>query len=164
MTAEELKSVKHHLIDFVSPAETHNVVDFRNAALPLVEELLDRGVMPVLCGGTTYYIESILWKTLVANKVSKNMLYKLILRTVCIVRNLQSKSDEEDGPDNSSKRVKVDESAKSISSDDDCVGHRHLWERLRSVDPDRAEELHPNDHRKINRSIQGAIPCRLVFF
>ena len=34
-------------------------------AVPIVEDLLQRDVMPVVCGGTNYYIESIIWKVLV---------------------------------------------------------------------------------------------------
>ncbi len=32
---------------------------------------------------------------------------------------------------------------------------RSLWERLQDVDPERASQLHPNDTRKITRSLQG---------
>ncbi len=65
VTTEELSSVKHHLISLVSPLETCTVVDFRDKALPIIQDLLDRGVMPVICGGTNYYIESLLWKILI---------------------------------------------------------------------------------------------------
>ena len=42
-----------------------NVVDFRNRALPIVEKLLSENKIPFICGGTNYYIESLLWKILV---------------------------------------------------------------------------------------------------
>lgn len=34
-------------------------------ALPVVEKLLADGVLPVICGGTAYYVESLLWKILI---------------------------------------------------------------------------------------------------
>ena len=34
-------------------------------ALPIIESLLEDGKVPVICGGTNYYIESLLWKILV---------------------------------------------------------------------------------------------------
>ena len=37
-------------------------------ALPIVQDLAKRNVMPVICGGTNYYIESLLWNVLVSAK------------------------------------------------------------------------------------------------
>ena len=34
-------------------------------ALPIIESLLGEGKIPVICGGTNYYIESLLWKILI---------------------------------------------------------------------------------------------------
>ena len=65
VTQEERSLVKHHCIDFLHPLSHHNVVDFRNIALPIVEDLLKDGKVPVICGGTNYYIESLLWEILV---------------------------------------------------------------------------------------------------
>ena len=65
VTPEELKLVPHHLINILDPLQTNTVVDFRNRALPVVERLLREGRIPFICGGTNYYIESLLWKILV---------------------------------------------------------------------------------------------------
>ena len=37
----------------------------RNRALPIVEQLLRAGKIPFICGGTNYYIESLIWKLLI---------------------------------------------------------------------------------------------------
>ena len=65
VTPEELKLVPHHLINILDPLQTNTVVDFRHRALPEVERLLREGKIPFICGGTNYYIESLLWKILV---------------------------------------------------------------------------------------------------
>lgn len=65
VTAEEQAQVRHHLLDFVDPLSRYTVVDFRNAALPVLENLLSQNKMPVIVGGTNYYIESLLWHVLV---------------------------------------------------------------------------------------------------
>ncbi|XP_042878743.1 tRNA dimethylallyltransferase-like [Penaeus japonicus] len=65
VTTEEQAQVQHHLLDFVDPLSRYTVVDFRNAALPVVEKLLAQSKMPVIVGGTNYYIESLLWNVLV---------------------------------------------------------------------------------------------------
>ncbi|KAL9983741.1 hypothetical protein ACROYT_G005963 [Oculina patagonica] len=65
VTAEELSQCPHHLIDFVSPLKEFSVVEFRNMALPLIEDIKKRGKVPIIVGGTNYYIESVLWDILI---------------------------------------------------------------------------------------------------
>ena len=64
-TEDEQSLVKHHMITILDPLSVNNVVDFRNRALPIVEKLLSENKIPFICGGTNYYIESLLWKILV---------------------------------------------------------------------------------------------------
>ena len=40
-------------------------IRFTLKALPIIESLLGEGKIPVICGGTNYYIESLLWKILI---------------------------------------------------------------------------------------------------
>lgn len=61
-TKEEQLEVKHHLIDVVSPFENFSVSDFEERALPIIDDLLKRGKIPIICGGTGFYINSILYK------------------------------------------------------------------------------------------------------
>ena len=71
VTAEELSECTHHLIDFVSPLKDFSVTEFRNLALPLIEDITKRGKIPIIVGGTNYYIESVLWNTLVDEDIDK---------------------------------------------------------------------------------------------
>uniref|UniRef100_A0A672Z0Z6 tRNA dimethylallyltransferase n=1 Tax=Sphaeramia orbicularis TaxID=375764 RepID=A0A672Z0Z6_9TELE len=104
VTAEERAQCRHHMISFVDPLVSgYTVVDFRNKAL--------RNTLPIVVGGTNYYIESLLWKVLLnANPNRKLELEKL--------------------------------------------GGAELHKRLMEVDPKMAAMLHPNDKRKIARSLQ----------
>ncbi len=61
-TKEEQSEVKHHLIDVVSPFETFSVSDYENLALPIINRLLSENKTPIICGGTGFYINSILYK------------------------------------------------------------------------------------------------------
>ncbi len=61
-TKEEQAEVKHHLIDVVSPFKTFSVSDYEEMALPIIDELLKKGKTPIICGGTGFYINSILYK------------------------------------------------------------------------------------------------------
>jgi len=60
-TEEEKKGVPHHMIDVVGPSDTFSVGDYRDMALPIVEDILSRGKIPIICGGTGFYINSILY-------------------------------------------------------------------------------------------------------
>lgn len=60
-TQEEMQGVKHHLIDVVSAKSNFSVSDYEEAALPIVNKLLKVGKSPVICGGTGFYINSILF-------------------------------------------------------------------------------------------------------
>ena len=62
-TEEEKEGIKHHLIDVVSPKESFSVSDYEKTALPIVEKLLAEGKTPIICGGTGFYIESLLYKS-----------------------------------------------------------------------------------------------------
>ena len=60
-TAEEMRGVKHHLIDVVEPFSGYSVSDYSRAAEPIVDNLLAQGKVPVICGGTGFYINSLLF-------------------------------------------------------------------------------------------------------
>ena len=60
-TEEEKRGIKHHLIDIVEPRETFSVSDYKDAAMPVVQSLLSRGKTPIICGGTGFYINSLLF-------------------------------------------------------------------------------------------------------
>lgn len=53
--------VKHHLIDVVNPNSEFTVSDYKNLAEPIIKELLYKGKVPIICGGTGFYINSILY-------------------------------------------------------------------------------------------------------
>lgn len=71
VTAEELAQCPHHLIDFLSPLKEFSVVEFRNMALPLIEDIKKRGKIPIVVGGTNYYIESVLWDMLIDDESNR---------------------------------------------------------------------------------------------
>ena len=60
-TAEEMCGVKHHMIDIVEPTESFNVGNYRETALPIMKKLLSENKIPVICGGTGFYINSLLF-------------------------------------------------------------------------------------------------------
>lgn len=60
-TVAEMSGVPHHLIDVVSAKENFSVSDYEERALPIIDRLLNQGKTPILCGGTGFYINSVLY-------------------------------------------------------------------------------------------------------
>ncbi len=60
-TIEEMQGVKHHVIDVVEPNETFTVSDYKNVAKPIIDNLISKNKIPIICGGTGFYINSILY-------------------------------------------------------------------------------------------------------
>lgn len=58
---EERKLVKHHLIDCVDEKSTFSVDDYENMAMPILKSLLNQGKIPIICGGTGFYINSLIY-------------------------------------------------------------------------------------------------------
>ena len=97
-------------------------------ALPIIEDLLNRNVMPIICGGTNYYIESLVWKVLIDQELSGGTKRKL--------------------EDNQAEKGQFLDFDDSWSSED-------LYAKLKEVDPERSRELMSSQRRKIVRSLQG---------
>ena len=49
------------MIDIVSPPAEFNVVQFRKKALSILDSIVQREKIPIIVGGTNYYVESLLW-------------------------------------------------------------------------------------------------------
>ena len=59
-TAEEMCGVAHHMIDVAEPEEDYSVARYVEEAAACVEDILARGRLPILVGGTGLYIDSLL--------------------------------------------------------------------------------------------------------
>lgn len=58
---EEMAGVPHHLIDVLEPTEAFNVVVFQKLAKEAMKEIYERGRIPILVGGTGFYIQAVLY-------------------------------------------------------------------------------------------------------
>ncbi|XP_037077801.1 tRNA dimethylallyltransferase-like [Pollicipes pollicipes] len=132
VTPEEQQLVPHHMIDIVEPTTNYSVVKFRDACLSAIEDLRSRRKLPVIVGGTNYYIESVLWKVLIA-----------------------------DGEESKDDLISA-KSAAAAAAAGESSGRGHLeslttaelYRKLEQCDPVQAGVLHPNERRKILRSLE----------
>jgi tRNA dimethylallyltransferase len=58
---EEMQGIKHYLIDIIEPTEDFNIVMFQKYAKEAIEEIYSKGKVPIMVGGTGFYIQSVLY-------------------------------------------------------------------------------------------------------
>ncbi|MBQ4068983.1 MAG: tRNA (adenosine(37)-N6)-dimethylallyltransferase MiaA [Lachnospiraceae bacterium] len=58
---EEMQGVKHYLVDELEPDEEFNIVKFKELSLKYMEEIYSKGKIPIIVGGTGFYIQGILY-------------------------------------------------------------------------------------------------------
>ncbi len=116
-TADEQTRIIHHMINIVDPDEDFDAVRFAKMAREKVMQLYQRGVTPLVVGGTGLYIKALLQGLFQSNPVDPE-----------IRERLKKEAAE--------------------------FGSSALYERLKQVDPDTADRLHPNDSYRITRALE----------
>ena len=58
-TKEEMAAVPHHLINIIEPTECYSAADFAQDCVRLVEEIRNRGKVPLIVGGTMLYAKAV---------------------------------------------------------------------------------------------------------
>ena len=61
VTADEMAGIPHHLIDVRGVDESYSAADFQKSAREAIQEISQRGKIPIIVGGTGLYIQSLLW-------------------------------------------------------------------------------------------------------
>lgn len=72
-SAEELAEIPHHMTDIVEPGESFSVFEYVNRAEAALTDILSRGKLPVVCGGTGQYISSLLYGIDYGNEAGVDM-------------------------------------------------------------------------------------------
>ena len=66
-TMKEREGIPHYMIDVVEPENNFSVSDYEDMALPILQDIQNRGKLPIICGGTGFYINSLLYKSQFGN-------------------------------------------------------------------------------------------------
>lgn len=61
ITKDEMQGIKHHLIDILDPDEDYSVATFQKNARRCIDEIASSGHIPILCGGTGFYLKAALY-------------------------------------------------------------------------------------------------------
>ena len=61
-TPEEMQGIKHYLIGYVSPEQRYSVADYKADAKKAIKEIIKKGKMPIVVGGTGLYLDSLIYE------------------------------------------------------------------------------------------------------
>ncbi|MBQ2727470.1 MAG: tRNA (adenosine(37)-N6)-dimethylallyltransferase MiaA [Clostridia bacterium] len=117
-TMEERDGVVHHMFDIVEPEEEFSAAEYAKIAAGVIEEIASRGKLPILCGGTGMYHDSLMRIT---------------------------------GYSEGEKDEALREELYRIASEQ---GNEVLHARLREIDPEAADTIHPNNVKRVVRAIE----------
>ena len=121
VTKEETCGLPHHLIDVLDPKDPFNVMTFRSMVKDAIRGIASRGSVPVLVGGTGFYIQSVLY-------------------------------DVQFEEDASSEELR-----KKLEQEAAVLGAEKMHERLRALDPEAAEAIHPNNVKRVIRALEYSL-------
>ena len=63
ITKKEMRGVPHHLLDVVSPKKVFTVEQFQKLGKRAITDILKRGHTPIICGGTGFYIDALVYES-----------------------------------------------------------------------------------------------------
>ncbi len=115
---EEMHGVLHYLIDILEPKEEFNVVKFQEYAFHAMNEIYEKGKIPIIVGGTGFYIQSVLYGIHFSENDEDNT-YRKELEELAITK-----------------------------------GQTYLHEELRKVDESSANNIHPNNVKRVIRALE----------
>ena len=69
-TLEERRGIPHHMIDIVDPDEEYNVAQFKSDADICIDDIINRGKVPIVAGGTGLYINSLVYNISFSETIS----------------------------------------------------------------------------------------------
>lgn len=114
---EEMQGIRHHLIDVLEPWENFNVSEFKKLACEAMEDIYSRNKIPIITGGTGFYIQAILYDIDFKENVDDG--YRASLEKIY----------EEDGPDSLIKMLeRTDKDAL------DAIGTKNIRRIIRALE------------------------------
>ena len=74
-TIDEMQGIKHYLIDFISPEERYSVADYKRDATKAMKEIISKGKVPIVVGGTGLYLEALIYN-IEYNEIETDLKYR----------------------------------------------------------------------------------------
>ncbi|KAJ3041890.1 hypothetical protein HK097_002158, partial [Rhizophlyctis rosea] len=152
-TPAERGNIPHHLLDFVNPSREYAVKDFMQDATEAISSIYSRSKIPIIVGGTNYYIQSLLFhnKTIPSTSLPPPSSSISSSSTPTPHPSLTSHPltpKIAEALTLSDPRTRTADQVKQYAQTDE------MWNLLKEVDPGMAEMWHPRADRKIRRSLE----------
>ncbi|MEK9153856.1 MAG: tRNA (adenosine(37)-N6)-dimethylallyltransferase MiaA [Patescibacteria group bacterium] len=80
ITASEMKGISHHLLSIVSPKKIFTAHDFVEKGHVLIKEITARGKLPIIAGGTGFYIDALVGRIILPNVPANEKLRTRLLK------------------------------------------------------------------------------------
>ncbi|XP_074595429.1 tRNA dimethylallyltransferase isoform X2 [Brevipalpus obovatus] len=148
VTNEEMQGVPHHMINFVDPLKFFTSVDYRNQTLPIIKNVLDRRKVPIVVGGTMYWIECLLYDVLIRPEKNETISLQVLeeVREDSLGDEF-SLSNEDITKETLFSNIIEPKYLRAVPAE-------NLHKILQEIDPERAQFIHPSEKRKTIRSLQ----------
>ncbi len=143
---EEMQGIPHHLIDCVDPSEDFNVYRFKGMAKEAINEIKERGNLPIIAGGTGFYIQSVLYD--IEFEESSDLEKIIAPVTENIAGNV---ADPVDGDVSEQAGRTYRQYLEELSKE---KGASFLHDMLSEVDPKSAESIHENNVKRVIRALE----------
>lgn len=131
---------------------------YREAADPAIADVVARSCVPVLAGGTMYYVQSLLWETLSNDQSTETTPAKgddpAVPGGAASEDAMMPPVSSAASQSSSASSVSSTATASSTSTASSSLTDQALYQRLKEVDPGMAQRLHPNDVRRVQRSLE----------
>lgn len=113
------RPVPYHCIDILEPGQPYSAALFQRDSRAAIQQIRARGHVPVLCGGTFFYVRA------------------------CLNQMDFAPGEQEENP----VRARFNAMAQEL-------GAQGIWENLRSIDPQSAAVIHPNNTVRVVRALE----------
>lgn len=119
ITKKEMRGVPHYLLDVANPKKKFSVVEYKKLTETKIKEILSRNKIPIICGGTGFYIDAIT-KGLVFPEVPPNKKLRAILHSKSAIalfeylKKLDPKRAKNIDPMNKVRLIRAIEIAKAL--------------------------------------------------
>lgn len=160
-SAAERRGVPHHLLSFLPPCAAMTVRVFRALATAVIADIHARGRVPVIAGGTGYYVQALLRESLLEEAEAE----ALAAAEAGAADGAAVATEGGAGADAGAAMAGIEAGASAVggvSGGDEASGAT-LHDRLKEIDPVMARRLHPNDVRRISRALAVHAATGLAF-
>jgi len=83
ITKKEMRGIPHYMLDVVKPNSIFNVTKYKTRAQKIITNILKRGKLPIICGGTGFYIEAVVNNTTLPDVPPNQILRKKLESKTC---------------------------------------------------------------------------------